>query len=79
MILMSVVTDKKNKHLILNQVKINLAKEILGAKTETETIELALDSIITEEERNKKAIEVHEEFIASNASIEDVFGNLEND
>jgi hypothetical protein len=76
---MNVVADKKNKHLILNQVKIDLAKEILGAKTETETIELALDSIITEEERNKKAFEIHEEFLASDARIEDVFGNLEND
>lgn len=75
---MSVAGDKKNKHLILNQAKINLAREIIGAKTETETIERALDSVITEDARNKRAVEIHEEFIASNAIIEDVFGNLEN-
>lgn len=74
---MSVTTDKKNKHLILNQGKINLAKKILGAKTETETIELALDLIISEEEKNKKAIKATENFLKSSIEIEDVFGNLD--
>lgn len=76
---MSVSIGKKNKHLILNQGKINLAKKILGAKTETETIELALDAVITEEERNKIANKATEDLLKSGIQIEDVFGNLEND
>lgn len=74
---MNAVTDKKNKHLILNQSKIDLAREILGAKTETETIELALDSVINEEQKNKQAVRAAEMFLKSNVEIEDVFGNLD--
>ena len=33
---MSLVVEKKRKHLILNQSKLNLAKKILGTRTETE-------------------------------------------
>lgn len=36
----------KDKHLKLDQKKINMAKQILGVKTETETIEKALDMVI---------------------------------
>ena len=36
----------KDKHLKLDQKKINIAKQILGVKTETETIEKALDIVI---------------------------------
>ena len=50
---MTLTVDKKHKHFILNQAKLNLARKILGAKTETETIELALDSIISEAEKIK--------------------------
>ena len=74
---MSVVTDKKNKHLILTQGKIDLARKILGARTETETIELALDSIISEEEKNKEAKKATEDLLKSGIIIEDVFGNLD--
>jgi hypothetical protein len=54
-----------------------LIKKILGAKTETEKIELALASVISEEEKNKKAKEATENFLKSNIGIEDVFGNLD--
>jgi len=36
----------KDKHLKLDQKKIDRAKQILGAKTETETIEKALAMVI---------------------------------
>jgi hypothetical protein len=45
---MRAVADKsslKRKNLILDQRKIDRAKEILGAATETETIHLALDEV----------------------------------
>jgi len=74
---MSLAVEKKNKHLILNQVKLTLAKEILGTKTETETIELALDSIISEAEKNKIAFKATEKLLKSGIEIKDVFGNSE--
>ena len=37
----------KDKHLRLNQRKIELAKKILSTKTETEAIEKALELVIT--------------------------------
>jgi hypothetical protein len=45
---MRAVADKtslKRKNLILDQRKIDRAKEILGAATETETIHRALDEV----------------------------------
>jgi len=39
----------KDKHLRLNQEKIEKAKKIIGAKTETEAIERALDCLIERE------------------------------
>ncbi len=74
---MSLTTEKKRKHLILNQSKLSLAKEILGTRTETETVEKALDSVISEAEKNKIALEATENFLKSNIEIKDVFGNLE--
>ena len=74
---MSLAIEKKRKHLILNQSKLVLAKQILGARTETETIERALDSIIFEAEKNKIAFEATERLFKSGAKVIDVFGNLE--
>ena len=39
----------KHKHLKLDQSKIDRAKKLLGAKTEQETIERALDLVLGEE------------------------------
>lgn len=77
-LIMSLVVEKKRKHLILNQTKLNLAKKILGTRTETETIELALETIISEAEKNKIAFKATEHFLKSGIEIKDVFGNLEN-
>ncbi len=74
---MSLATEKKRKHLILNQAKLNQAKKILGTRTETETIELALESVISEAEKDKKASKITADFLKSNIEIRDVFGNLE--
>ena len=74
---MSLTFEKKRKHLILSQSKLTLAKKILGAKTDTEAIEKALDSVISEDEKNKIAIRATEAFLKSGIEIKDVFGNLE--
>lgn len=38
----------RHKHLQLNQKKLNRAKNILGAITETETLDRALDLVLAE-------------------------------
>ena len=42
-------TVLKHKHLVLDQAKIKRAQKALGAKTETETIDRALEIVIAEE------------------------------
>lgn len=79
---MQVTTNgKKNKHFILNQKRLDKAKKILGTTTETETVETALERVITEAETNRKAWAAHDSFIKSmiegGHKIEDVFGNLD--
>ena len=39
----------RHKHLKLDQSKIDRAKKLLGAKTEQETVERALDLVLGEE------------------------------
>lgn len=73
----SKISHKKHKHYSLDDVKIQKAKEILGAKTETETIELALDKVIRDREHNRKAWKATERLIKSGIEIKDVFGRLE--
>ena len=45
----SSVNMTRHKHLKLDQSKIDRAKKLLGAKTEQETIERALDLVLAEE------------------------------
>ncbi len=74
---MNLAVEKKRKHLILTQSKVNLARKILGTRTETETIEMALDSVISEAEKNRIAFKATQDFLNSGIEIKDVFGNLE--
>lgn len=71
---------RKNKHLILDQTKLKKAQKVLGAKTETEAIERALDSVIDEDERNRRAWTAHERFLRAakreGLQIKDAFGRL---
>jgi len=71
----------RNKHLRLNQSKIERARKVLGARTETETIEQALDLVLEEHARNKAARAAHDRFlresIESVGEVRDVFGALE--
>ncbi len=74
-------SSRKNKHLILNQAKLEHAKKILGVTTETETVGIALDRVIDEDKTNKKLWAAHDRFvksmIADRVEIKDVYGNLE--
>jgi hypothetical protein len=50
---------------------------LLGASTETEAIELALDEVIAERERNRKVWAATERLLKSGIHVEDVFGRLD--
>ena len=65
-----------HKHFQLDAAKIRRAQKVLRAKTETETIERALDVVIDEHKRNQLAIEANERFVKSGVGIKDVYGKL---
>ena len=67
----------KHKHDVLDETKIKRAQKLLGTATETETIERALDEVITEIERNRTAWRAHKRFLKSKIQIRDVYGVLE--
>jgi hypothetical protein len=66
-----------HKHFQLDNVKIRRAQKALQAKTETETIERALDAVIAEHKRNQLVTEANERFVKSGIEIQDVYGALE--
>ncbi len=66
-----------HKHFRLDGSKIKRAQRLLGTRTETETVEKALEAIITERERNRRISKAHERFVKSGILIEDVYGTLE--
>lgn len=76
----STAGTRRNKHLILNQTKLKKAQKVLGAKTETETIERALDAVLDDDERNRRAWAANENFIKTAVGerlvVHDVFGRL---
>jgi hypothetical protein len=79
---MSTETAKrKNKHFVLDQAKLERARKALGARTETETIERALDQVITEDECSRRAWAAHSRFlrdaVREGVQIRDVFGRTE--
>ena len=57
-------------------MKIKRAQRALRAKTETETIERALDLAIAEHRKNRLALEATQRFLKSGIDIEDVYGTL---
>ncbi len=67
---------RSHKHFELDPAKIKRAQRILGAKTETETIERALDWAISENKRNRLAFAANERFLKSGIQIKDVYGKL---
>ena len=73
--------ERKNKHVVLDQTKLKKAQHVLGAKTETETIERALDWVISEAEKDRQTLAAHERFLKAaareNLTIQDVFGRLD--
>jgi hypothetical protein len=74
---MSPASHRAHKHFQLDSVKIKKAQKVLRAKTETETIERALDFTITEHEKNRLLLDANERFLRSGVEIRDVYGKLD--
>jgi hypothetical protein len=74
---MTAANKRVHKHFQLDPTKIKRAQKVLRAKTETETLERALDFTITEHERDRLAWEANERFLRSGGEIKDVFGKLD--
>ena len=74
---MPAARNRSHKHFQLDSAKIKRAQKALRTKTETETIERALDMAIAESRNNRLALEANERFVRSGIGIEDVYGVLE--
>jgi len=66
----------RHKHFRLDSSKISRAQKLLRADTETETIERALDLVLSEHQRNQLAWEANERFLKSGIQIKDVYGKV---
>jgi hypothetical protein len=66
----------RHKHYRLDSSKISRAQELLRANTETETIERALDFVLSEHQRNQLAWEANLRFLESGIEIQDVSGKV---
>jgi hypothetical protein len=68
---------RSHKHFQLDALKIKRAQKALRAKTETETIERALDLAIAESRNNRLVLDANNRFVRSGIVIEDVYGSLD--
>jgi hypothetical protein len=73
---MATAKNRSHKHFQLDSVKIKRAQKALRAKTETETIERALDLAISESRSNRLVLEANNRFVKSGIDIKDVYGAL---
>ena len=74
---MPTAKNRTHKHFQLDPGKIRRAQKALRAKTETETIERALDRVIEDEHRRRVALEATQRFFRSGIEIQDVYGVLD--
>lgn len=63
----------RSRRYTVDDAKIKRAQKLLGTKSDAETIDRALDEVITERERSARAWAATERFIKSGAVIKDVF------
>ena len=74
---MPTARTRSHKHFRLDTMKIKRAQKVLQVSTETETIERALDLVISEHQRNRLVADANERFVKSGISVKDVYGTLE--
>ena len=70
------VKHRVHKHFQLDPVKIKRVQRVLGADTETEAIERALDVVIAEHESDRLGAEANSRFLDSGIQVKDVYGKL---
>ena len=70
-------TRTVHKHFRLDSIKLKRAQKALSARTETETVERALDLAISDDERNRLTAKANEKFLKSGIVIRDPFGSRE--
>ena len=75
--MMAIRRARSHKHFRLDAAKIKRPQKVLRASTETVAIERALDLVISEFERNRRAAEVNERFDQSGIEIKDIYGVLD--
>jgi hypothetical protein len=73
---MAIARNRIHKHFQLDAAKIKRAQKVLRAKSQTETIERALDFAISEHQKNRLVAAATERFLKSGISIRDVYGVL---
>jgi hypothetical protein len=69
--------SRSHKHFQLDPIKIKRAQKALQARTETETIERALDLAIAEQQSNRLALQANAQFLKSGVRIRDIYGKLD--
>jgi hypothetical protein len=74
---MASARTRSHKHFQLDTGKLKRAQRALRAATETETIERALDVVITEHARNRLTVEANDRFVKSGIAIRDAYGTLD--
>ena len=74
---MALARTRSHKHFQLDAGKLKRAQRALKAKTETETIERALDVVISEHVRNRLAVEANDRFVKSGVYVRDVYDILD--
>jgi hypothetical protein len=72
----TVATARKSKHFVLDQAKLKQAQRLLGAKTETETIERALTLVLSEAKTERRTWAATEKLVRSGVAITDVLGRV---
>ncbi len=73
---MAKTPNRIRKHFQLDAAKLKRAQKALRAKTETEAIELALDLVIAQHQKNRQVRAANERFLKSGIEIKDVYGTL---
>jgi hypothetical protein len=74
---MALAKTRSHKHFQLDAGKLKRAQRMLRAETETETIERALDMVITEHARNRLTAEANDSFVKSGVDIRDAYSALD--
>jgi hypothetical protein len=74
---MALTKTRSHKHFQLDTGKLKRAQRALRAETETETIERALDVVITEHARNRLTVEANDRLVKSGVDIRDAYGALD--